>query len=231
MKKLQLPYHKKMKQTTLRGFAVKKKKIENANSNKPVTSKILQSLENNVNENLLLHNNVFAESFRVAEFKKDEVLVGCFSDLEQTNSIAKQQQSQCFIPQSDLTSNPGKPASFNKEEEHAFQEFASNITDNRSSFHSDNNSQTDILSYLNSENVDHNIDSDNSIRNNYDLTMKFVSDSQGNKLFDHFTQKVKPVVCRSNIDNDLFTNSEQAFYCNFEKELIDKSLLQSTQNF
>ena len=62
---------------------------------------------------------------------------------------------------------------------------------------------------------------------NYDLTMKFLPDSQGNNIFDRFTQKIS---FENQHHSDIWTDSEQQLYLNFEKDLISRDQCQSTQN-
>ena len=236
MKKMQLPYHKKMKQTTLQSFTMKKKNAihEIPISKLPKSCSVTSTYENSKDHNAIdfMKNNEFSHNINLCDPStfcniSSELLKPVKSEILQSQ-CSTSHQLPCIISQYSFVSNDSKTDISDKNKENFIPQLPQNVCNES---YSDNLlSDNENHSWKDFENADNNSVTVDSLESSgtYDLTMRFVPDSLGNQIFDHFSQKVAR---KPNVKDNLFTDSEKDFYQSFEKDLIHKNLCQSTQKF
>jgi len=232
MKKLQLPYHRKMKQTTLNSFIAAKKKNEHQSS-------CVVSQKINVNSPTLdISSNLHDVNFtnRAKHTTSDCIYSNTNETFVSTHGLQimcnSNEQQCCTKPQCELVSNEIETVFSDDDKENYYKTHSESLacdslicSNSRIMLNVDDESLSETESEVSYSTAN------NSSVTNYDLTMKFVSDSQGNKIFDHFTQKHKAVTLPSIEEDNLLTTSEQYYYQNFEEDLMNNDLWQSTEKF
>ena len=222
MKKLEIPSRKKMKQTTIFSFASNQMNNEPTLKEKLTLKRKIIPLPKRYNDNFEknspkkskltdktnLNFNVFEKSYMKLNDKKNTD-VTCMKNLIVTHDFLNGNQH----PKNNnlVIQENGDDCPMNTSCKHNSKLIVHDIQENENEFSP--NIRTD------SEDMDY--------------TMKFVSDSQGNKIFDHFSQKNVNSDCEASPTENVIhlTDSENQLYCNFEKDLFHEKFWQSTQKY
>ena len=225
MKKLELPCQKNYKQLTLHDF----KKNSSSVKNKKSSNFAVQQIQKNCTKSLAPKVDEQFMGPKIAVLNANTFCSGSFDEVY----FAKLHNKENFSNASEIAS----PTYADTNSRHFANDFSlcqtgENLAKINDTCNKHNTSNGLINADQNcGENFDNQEVHEDSICFPYcDMTMKFSADSQGNPIFDRFTQK-NNLDCNSEDSKLIIPDSELDLYKSFENGLMHNSNCQSTQKF